>query len=264
LLKETFEPFPVTARLISCPWSEVARSRGARPLWAWNGVTEVVVVHLLHGLKPEFGYFDLFPSLRRKLSLILAFTVFGLVAGASSLALLVTDEPDARNAFALAVRSPTLQPLSREPGTPAAAAAMPAVDAVIARKITPADGIKSCQRNAGNDGDADCVSGAAPKPGVVPALPDPPATAELPIGHGREPAGGAPQPAVLVASAPPLNAEAPESADVVAASAPGPEAPAPAIAPAKPQRTARHQSGRRYSDNSYRRSARQCFLLFCM
>jgi hypothetical protein len=223
----------------------------------------VVVVHVLRGLKPEFGYFDLSPNLRRKLSLAVAFTVFGLVACASSLALLVTDDPDPRNAFALAPPpSPPLQSPSREPATLAATAETPAGGTVVARTMTKADGTKSCERNAVNDGNADCVPGANRKPGIVPAMTHPPAAAELPIGHDNGPAGGAPVPAALVASTPPLNAEAPELVDVVAP--PAAEAPAPQALPAKPQRTARHQSGRRYSDNSYRRSARQCFLVFCL
>jgi hypothetical protein len=113
---------------------------------------------LLRGLKPEFGYFCPSPNLRRTLSVALAFIIFGLVAGASSLALLVADDPDPRSAFAFA----PLQSPSREPATLATTAELPAVDAVRVRKIT-----KSCRRNALSDDDASCDSGVARKPGVV-------------------------------------------------------------------------------------------------
>jgi hypothetical protein len=206
-------------------------------------------VHLLRGLKPEFGYFFPSPSLRHKIGLALAFTVFGLVACASSLALLVADEPDPQRAFALA----PLQSPSRGPATLAATAEMPAVEAVPARKAARADGIKPCQRNAGNDGDAKCDSGATRKPGVVPAVTDPPATSELPIGHGNGPAAGASASAVLVASPPPLTATAPEAADV-APPASVAEAPAPEGSATKQRNPARRHGSRRYSDNSYRRS----------
>jgi hypothetical protein len=203
-------------------------------------------VHLLRGLKPEFGYFCPSPNLRRKLGVALAFTIFGLVAGASSLVLLVADDPDPRSAFAFA----PLQSASREPATLATTAELPAVDAVQVRKIT-----KSCRRNALNDDDASCVSGVARKPGVVPAVTNPPAAAELPIGHGSGPAGGAPAAAGLVASTPPLDAAVPEPTDgVVAPPVSVAEAPGPAASPAQPRKPARHHSSRRYSYNdSYRR-----------
>jgi hypothetical protein len=185
-------------------------------------------VHLLRGLKPEFGYFCPSPNLRRKLSVAIAFTIFGLVAGASSLALLVADDPDPRSAFAFAPQSP-----SREPETLATTAELPAVDAVRVRKIT-----KSCRRNALNDDDASCDSGVARKPGVVPAVTNPPAAAELPIGHGGGPAGGAPAAAGLVASTPPLDAAVPEPTDgVVASPVSVAEAPGPEASPAQPAQT---------------------------
>jgi hypothetical protein len=196
-------------------------------------------------LKPEFDCFFLSPTLRHKLSLALAFTVLGLVACTSGFALLVADDdPDPRSAFALA----PLPSSSRETAPPAAAAEMPAVDTVLAQKITKADVIKSCQRNASDGVDPNCDSGAARKPGVVQAVTDEPGTAELPIGHSNGAAVAAPESAVLVASTPPLKAGAPESTDVAPpalAEAPAPEGPA-----TKPRKTARHQGSRRDSDSS--------------
>jgi hypothetical protein len=195
-------------------------------------------VPLLRGLKPEFGCFC--PSPNPKLSLALAFTVFGLVACTSGVALLVADyDPDPQSAFALA---PPQSP-SRETAPPAATA-MPAT--VLAQKVTKADGIKSCRRNASDDVDGNCDSSGARKPGVVHAVTDPPAAAEIPISHGNGPAVGAPESAVLVASTAPLKEGAPESTDAAPPSLAA-EAPAPEGSATKPQKAARQQSSRRYS-----------------
>lgn len=200
-------------------------------------------MRLPRGLKPEFDYFFPSPNLRHKLSLAFAFTVFGLVACTSGFALLVADsDPEPRSAFALA---PLPSP-SRETASPAAAAEMPAVDTLLAQKITKADAIKLCQRDTSDGVDANCDSGAARKPGVVQAVTDEPGTAELPIGHSNGPAVGAPESAVLVASTPPLKAGAPEST-VVAPPALA-ETPAPEGSATKPRKTARRQGSRRYSN----------------
>ena len=65
-------------------------------------------------LRPEFGYFGS-PQLCRKLGLVLAFIVFGLVAGANGLAVLMADhdpDPSAKIMLGLARRSPTGLPLT--------------------------------------------------------------------------------------------------------------------------------------------------------
>lgn len=189
-------------------------------------------------LKPEFGYFLPFPEPSPQVRPALAFTVFGLVACMSGAVPLVADHPEPRSAFALApIQSP-----SRETATPAATAEMPAADTVLAQKVTKADGIKSCRRNASDDADANCDSGVARDPGVVHhPVTDLPATAEIPIGHiSNGPAVDAPESAVLVASTPPPKEGAPESTDAAPPSL-------------KPRKTARHQSSHRYSyaDSSF-------------
>jgi hypothetical protein len=190
-------------------------------------------------LKSEFGYFFPSPNLRHELRLALAFTVFGLVACTSGVALLVADyDPDPRSAFALA----PLQTPSGETATLAATAKTP----VLAQKVTRTDGIKSCQRNASEDVDANCVSGTARKPRGVHAVTDTPATAEIPIGRSNEPAVAAPESAVLVASTPPLKEVAPESTDAAPPSLVA-EAPTPEGSATQPRKTARHQGNRRYS-----------------
>jgi hypothetical protein len=195
-------------------------------------------------LKPEFGHFFCpSPNLRHKLSLALAFTVLGLVACTSGVALLVADyDPDPRSAFALA----PLQSPSRATAAPAATADMPAVDTVLAQKVTKADGIKSCRRNASNEVGANCDTDAAQKPAVVHTVTDPPAAAGIPIGHGNGPAVGAPEPAVLVASTPALEGGTPASTDAAPPSSLVAEAPAPEGSATTPRKAARHQSRRRY------------------
>jgi hypothetical protein len=168
-------------------------------------------------LKPEFGY----------LGQALAFTIFGLVACTSGAVLLVA----------------TAETSAVAPAT----AETPAVASVLAQKVTKADGIKSCQRNASDDVDANCA-GVARDAGVIHPVTDLPATAEILIGHNNE-AAVAPESAVLVASTPPLKEDTPESTDAAPPSS-------------KSRKTAHHQSSHRYSyagssfwlfDHHYRR-----------
>jgi hypothetical protein len=60
------------------------------------------VLLLACGVHPEFGYLGC-PRLCRKLGLVLAFIVFGLDAGARSVAVFMADpDPDPMHAMALA------------------------------------------------------------------------------------------------------------------------------------------------------------------
>ena len=76
------------------------------------------------------------PSLRRRLSLMLAFLGFGLIAGTSGVALIVADtDSNPRSAFAFA-------PLETLVGAaaPKTSVEVPRVDTVVAREIAEADG----------------------------------------------------------------------------------------------------------------------------
>jgi hypothetical protein len=200
-------------------------------------VTEVIAVPLLRAFNLTHGYFFPFPNLSRKIALAFAFVGLGMVACASSLVLLGGAEDEPQNAFSLA-------PLPAQSGDRVALAAtaeMPVVDTALALKITTPASVDACQRIDSDSGNANCVSSA--KPSSVPR----------PANTG---AGEASVPAVVVASTPPLNAEA-ESADVVASSA------SETTEPAKPRKTARHQGSRRSYEASYRsRSARPSFFPF--
>jgi hypothetical protein len=193
-------------------------------------------VSWFRGLLPEFAYFCPSPNLRRKLTLCLAFSAFGLVAGASGVALLVAaDDSDPRSAFALA--SPPPPSAETAIATPAAempAAETPTAEAVVAQKVAK---VEAAQVEA-----AKVEAVPTRQPQVVRAVTAPPATREVPIGHSSEPAEAAARSATFVANAP-----SPEEGTVTptdaTAPAPAAETPPPPT-PAATRKTARHQ-GRR-------------------
>jgi hypothetical protein len=191
-------------------------------------------VFYFRSLIPEFTQFRSAPNLRRKLTLALAFTAFGLVAGASGVALLVAeDDSDPRNAFALA-RLPS--PAEERAATMATVEtpATPVAQAVVPPKAATVDTPKPCA-------ETDCDSGAGRKPEVV--LAAPPAAGDAPRGQSSEPAEAAPRPAALVANAPPLEEGTVAPANTTAP-APAAEAVAPARPAATPRRTAHNQARR--------------------
>ena len=195
------------------------------------------------GLIPEFTHFRSAPNLRRKLSLALAFTAFGLLAGASGVALLVAeDDSDPRSAFALA-RLPS--PAEERAATIATIEmpATPVAQPVLPPQVAKVETLKPCGRSASGAIEADCDSGAGRKPEVVLAVTAPPAAGESPRGQSSEPAEAAPRPAALVADAPPL-----EEGTVAPANATAPASAAEAVAPARPAATPRrtaHNQARR-------------------
>jgi hypothetical protein len=193
-------------------------------------------VFYFRGLIPEFTHFRAAPNLRRKLTLAVAFTAIGLVAGASGVALLVAeDDSDPRSAFALArLPSPaderaTMIATVEVPATPVAQAVLPPRAATV-------DTPEPCA-------ETDCDSGAGRKPEVVLAVTAPPAAGDAPRGQSSEPAEAAPRPAALVANAPSLEEGTAAPANATAP-APAAEAVAPARPAAAPRRTAHNQARR--------------------
>jgi hypothetical protein len=175
-----------------------------------------------------------YPDLRRKLSLGLAFILFGSVACVSSVTLLVADnDPDPRSAFALA----PLPPVSRPIITSETIVEGPAAGTVAAPKITAADGVTPCPSNESGNVNGNCGTGLAQKR----LLADPPATAETDY---RNVPAAVPVPVALVASAPSTAEPTLESTDAPAPPSVSAE-PVPAATASKPQKTARHQSRRR-------------------
>jgi hypothetical protein len=189
------------------------------------------------------------PGMRRGLSVTLAFMGFGLVAGASGLALIAADnDTDPRSAFAF---SP-VQPARVETAVKAPAD-MPRVETVMAREVTGADIIRPCAGKPGDDADR-CVSDAASKPRTPDPVSAPATAAEAVTADTPRPAVSTSEPAVSVASAPAPEEDAPsKSAERVAPLVEEAVLPAPA---AKPQKTARQQGGRRYAQSSAPRRSR--------
>ena len=106
-----------------------------------SGTAERFPVLLLAcGVHPEFGYLGC-PLLCRKLGLVLAFIVFGLVAGARSVAVFMADpDPDPMHAMALA---PAEALDSATSSLPTTTVETKAVQATLAQKTTKAGGFKS-------------------------------------------------------------------------------------------------------------------------
>jgi hypothetical protein len=201
-------------------------------------------VFYFRGLIPEFTHFRAAPDLRRKLTLALAFTAFGLVAGASGVALLVAeDDSDPRSAFALA-RLPSPAEEQATTITTIEMPATPVAQAVLPPQVAKVETLKPCGRSASGAREADCDPGASRKPEVVLAVTAPPAAGDAPSGQSSEPAEAAPRPAALVANAPPPLEEGTVVPVNATAPAPAAEAVAPARPAATPRRTAHNQARR--------------------
>jgi hypothetical protein len=193
-------------------------------------------VSWFRGFLPEFAYFCPSPDLRRKLSLAVAFSAFGLVAGASGVALLVAaDDSDPRSAFALASPPPRAEAAIATPAAEMPAAETPTAEAVVAQKVAK---VEAAQVEA-----AKVEAVPAGQPQVVRAVTAPPATREVPIGHSGEPAEAAARSATFLANAPPLEAGTMTPTDATAP-VPAAESPLPPTPAAATRKTARHQ-GRR-------------------
>jgi hypothetical protein len=171
-------------------------------------------VPLARDLHPEFGYVGSAPKLFRKLGLVSAFVVFGLMAGASGVALFMAGpdpDPDPMNAMALAPAE-ALVSTSRPSASPAEAKAIEGQETLNA-SVTP-----SWQCRDLHLGD-DCTSARVRSSRPAPAMNERPAIAAVAIGHRDDPAALPPQPAVAIAAIPetPPDASAvPDSGEVPA------------------------------------------------
>jgi hypothetical protein len=172
-------------------------------------------------------------SLRRRLSLTLAFLGFGFIAGTSGLALIATDnDSDPRSAFAFA----PLQSASVGEAASKTPAGMPRVETALARQTT--------SQATSSDGESDAASNAASKTVPADTVSAPAAAVESTLADSPRPAVANSEPAVPVASTPTPEEDASKPAEVALSVA---EVPAPIPAAAKPQKAARQQSGRRHA-----------------
>lgn len=200
---------------------------------------------LARDLHPEFGYVGFAPRLCRKLGLVLAFIVFGLVAGASGVAVFMADpDPDPMHAMALAPAEALVSLPSSIPAAPAATKG----DAAFAQKTPKAGEIKPpCRENSTEHLGGDCTPGRAQKTRAVQAVNERPAIAAVAIGHRDGSAVLPSEPAIPVVATPQTPEGSAMPADAADAAPAVAESPAPAASPKK-SRARGNQVQRRYRD----------------
>jgi hypothetical protein len=154
------------------------------------------------------------PRLCRKLGLVLAFIVFGLVAGARSVAVFMADpDPDPMHAMALA---PAEALDSATSSLPTTTVETKAVEATLAQKTTKVGGFKSsCRESITEQLGSDCTSGKARKPRSRQAVNERPAMASVLIGHSAGPVVLPSEPEITVDPAVP-----PSDPEITAAATP--------------------------------------------
>jgi hypothetical protein len=213
-------------------------------------------VPLSRGLHPEFGYVGS-PRLCRKLGLVLAFIVFGLVAGANGITVFMADaDLDPMNAMALAPAK-ALNSATTSPPTPTVETET--LEAGLAQKTSMAGGIKSpCRKNITEQLGSDCSSGKAPKARSVLAINERPAIAAVPIGNRDGPTVLASEQEIPVAATPDIADGSVKPADA-SKSAPASivkESPAPAASTKLRTRSNSAQRHDRDDSNSVQRRDR--------
>jgi hypothetical protein len=208
-------------------------------------------VSLSWGLLAEIRDLWVPPSLRRRLSLMLAFLGFGLIAGTSGVALIVADtDSDPRSAFAFA----PLETLNVGAAAPEANVEGPLPKAVLAHEVIDSNGttrevgnrenVKACPSTAYAP-DNRCGSGAASISEIAAPVSNSSASTVVPTGDASEGTIIAePRPAASDESTPVLEVSATPPTDAAAAVV---EAPAPEASTTKPRKTARQQSGQRHA-----------------
>ena len=197
---------------------------------------------LARDLHPEFGYVGSAPRLYRRLGLVSVFVAFGLVAGASGVAVFMAgSDPDPMNAMALASAEALTAP-SPDVATPAQAR-------VVEGQASPAGASRPpCRDYVFERFGDDCSSIRIHKPRSAPSLNERPAIAAVPIGHRDDPSV-LPAPATIAAipALPEVTAAPTDAGEAPAAAAPT----APAASVAKPVST-RARPARRESNSSRR------------
>jgi hypothetical protein len=172
------------------PWADISlySSSGS---WESGGLVEVGVP-FARDLHPEFGYVGAAPRLFRRIGVVLAFVIFGAIAGMSSVSVFVVQpapEPDPMQALALAPPEP-LAGVRISPAQPAAGLSTQKTDKASVIKAA------ACPEAASGFVGSDCPRGRATgKAHPAPAVNERPAIAAVPIGHRDDPAVLAAEPA---------------------------------------------------------------------
>jgi hypothetical protein len=217
---------------------------------------EEMPVPFARDLHPEFGYTGSGPRRLARAGIIATFVSFGLIAGASSVALLMSEsnqEPDPLRAMALA------QPAEAPSGagsilSPEISASNPG-QALAGTGTTAPGGVKPrCQTNQSNELHCTKIKAFVRVRRPAPAANERPPIAVVPIGHRDDPAVAGAQPAAPAIAAIP---ETPESTAAVADAMPAveaaPETPSPPVEPkkARTRHVQRHERDRRDYSHSY-------------
>jgi hypothetical protein len=204
-------------------------------------------VPLARDLHPEFGYVGSAPRLFRRIGLVLSFMVFGLVAGASGVAVFMANpdaDPDPMHAMALA---PAEALISATRVPPTATVETKAPQLPLAPKTSNAGAVKApCREGTTELSGGDCAPVRAVRPRPVLAANERPAIAAVPIGHRDDPAVLPSQPETPVAARPAIP-EAPARPEVAAL--PVEVAPAADAAPAAPAPPVSHKKARTTRSN---------------
>ena len=206
-------------------------------------------------LHPEFGYVGSAPRVLRRIGLVLSFLVFGVVAGASGVAVFLAtpDSDPATNAdplHALAL-APSVALIDPKTALPQAQTRLP--DPASAQKAdkerSRIGSIRAQCRETGECAPVRVIKVRPPQP-----LNERPAIATVPIGHRDDPAVLPPPPSSTVPPAPAVPASKPEAtpaptqarvaevkpADPAPAAEPAPAPAAPPVAARKPRTRISH------------------------
>ena len=213
--------------------------------------TGVAVVLFLRAFGPALDRYLPSAKLRRNVAVTVAFAGFGVVACASSLALLAGDEEAPQGVVALAPL-PGARP---DKVALEASSAIPAAESAVAIKASMPAVLPACRCPSTNSGDTDRGSVATPNaktPEAVDAANESAPKTEAPVISAKPESGGAAVPSLPVVSTPP---SAEPAAGTEAAAPAATVAPAAAETAAANHRAARAQGSHRAYAATYRRGA---------
>jgi hypothetical protein len=215
-----------------------------------------MAVPLARDLHPEFGYIGSGPRLFARVGIVATFVIFGLIAGASTVAVFMSEsnqEPDPLRAMALApaeVPSGAESLLSRDIGASNDGR-------TLAGTTTPGNFGAGCQPNSSNELHCTPVKTFV-RVRPPPAANERPPIAAVAIGHRDDPAVVGAQPAAPVVAAVPETESTAAPPDAVPAPEAAPEVPPPAAEPKKArtrrgqrQERDRHEYSRSYARRGY-------------
>ena len=195
---------------------------------------------LAYNPHPDFGYVGS-PRSCRKLGLVLAFIVVGLVAGASGVTIFNSyPDPDPMNAMALA------PPKALNSTAHSTVTEIAENNSGKGEFALETGAIKPrCYKNAAEHFGGDCIAGQKRRLRSILAINERPAIAAVPIGHRDDPTVLPPEPAAPVVAALPEGAESATPTEATPSTEPTPPTPPSAVTPAKTRERHRERARRR-------------------